>query len=156
MVKNPFAMLETWVRPLGREEPLEEDMATHSSILAWRIPMDGGARGHRVRRDWATKHGTITYYHQGNPWTKEYWHMKGLPYTSHNFFEMVVPAYISFTRLQQGLSHHLMKNTMFRCCSRLKGKKRAVWLGNKYWDLQLWASEWSCLVVSYSLRPHGL
>ena len=29
---------ETWVRSLGREDPLEEDMATHSSILAWRIP----------------------------------------------------------------------------------------------------------------------
>ena len=29
---------ETWVRPLGQEDPLEEDMATHSCILAWRIP----------------------------------------------------------------------------------------------------------------------
>ena len=68
--------------------------------------------------------------------------MKGLPYTSHNSFEMVVPVYISFTRLQLGLSHHLMKKSMFRCCSRLKGKNRTVWLGNKYWDLQLWVSEW--------------
>ena len=31
-------MLETWVRSLGQEDPLEEEMATHSSILAWRIP----------------------------------------------------------------------------------------------------------------------
>ena len=31
-------MQETWVRFLGQEEPLEKDMATHSSILAWRIP----------------------------------------------------------------------------------------------------------------------
>ena len=31
------------VQPLGREDPLEEGIATHSSILAWRIPMDGGA-----------------------------------------------------------------------------------------------------------------
>ena len=38
MVKNPPAMQETWVRPLGWEDPLEEGMATHSSILAWRIP----------------------------------------------------------------------------------------------------------------------
>ena len=37
-VKNLPAMWETWVRSLGWEEPLEEDMATHSSILAWRIP----------------------------------------------------------------------------------------------------------------------
>ena len=43
MVKNPPAMWETWVRSLGREDPLEERMATHSSILAWRIPTDRGA-----------------------------------------------------------------------------------------------------------------
>ena len=38
MVKNPPAMLEMWVRSLGQEDPLEEGMATHSSILAWEIP----------------------------------------------------------------------------------------------------------------------
>ena len=38
MVKNPPAMWETWVRCLGWEDPLEKVMATHSSILAWRIP----------------------------------------------------------------------------------------------------------------------
>ena len=43
MVKNPPAMQETWVRSLGWEDPLEEGMATHSSILAWRIPMNRGA-----------------------------------------------------------------------------------------------------------------
>ena len=37
-VKNPPAVWETWVRSLGREDPLEEGMATHSSILAWRLP----------------------------------------------------------------------------------------------------------------------
>ena len=40
MVKNLPAMWETRVPTLGREDPLEEGMATHSSILAWRIPMD--------------------------------------------------------------------------------------------------------------------
>ena len=40
MVKNPPAMQETLVLFLGREDPLEEGMATHSSILAWRSPMD--------------------------------------------------------------------------------------------------------------------
>ena len=43
LVKNLPAMRETWVRSLGWEDPLKEDMATHSSILAWRIPMDRGA-----------------------------------------------------------------------------------------------------------------
>ena len=37
-VKNPPAMRETWVRSLGREEPLEKGTATHSSILAGRVP----------------------------------------------------------------------------------------------------------------------
>ena len=49
-IKNPPAMQETWIRSLGWEDPLEEDMATHSSVLAWRIPMD--------REAWqATVHG---------------------------------------------------------------------------------------------------
>ena len=39
MVKNSPAMRETWVRSLGWENPLEKEMATHSSILAWRIPL---------------------------------------------------------------------------------------------------------------------
>ena len=43
-VKNLAAMQETWVRSLGWEEPLKEGMTTPFSILAWRIPMDRGAR----------------------------------------------------------------------------------------------------------------
>ena len=38
LVNNPSAMQETWVRSLGWEDPLEKGKATHSSILAWRIP----------------------------------------------------------------------------------------------------------------------
>ena len=37
-LKHLPPMQETWVRSLGREDPLEKEMATHSSILAWRIP----------------------------------------------------------------------------------------------------------------------
>ena len=54
-------MQETWVRSLGREDPPEEDMAPHSSMLAWRIPMDREAwraavpRVARVRHDVETK-----------------------------------------------------------------------------------------------------
>ena len=48
-VKNQSAMQAIWVQSLGWEDPLEEGMATHSSILAWRIPMDSGAW-------WATVH----------------------------------------------------------------------------------------------------
>ena len=42
-VKNTPAVSETWVPSLRWDDPLEEGMATHSSILAWRIPMDSGA-----------------------------------------------------------------------------------------------------------------
>ena len=52
MLKNVPVMQETWVRSLGWEDPLAECMATHSSILAWRIPMDKGAW-------WATVHGVV-------------------------------------------------------------------------------------------------
>ena len=58
-VKNPPAMRKTGVRPLGGEDPLEEGMATHSSILAWRIPWTeepGGLQStglHRVGHDWS-------------------------------------------------------------------------------------------------------
>ena len=54
------AIWETWVRSLGREDPLQKEMATHSSILAWRIPWmeePGGlqsTRSQRVGHDWAT------------------------------------------------------------------------------------------------------
>ena len=43
MVKNLPAMQETWVQSLGWGDPLEESMVIHTSILAWRIPMDRGA-----------------------------------------------------------------------------------------------------------------
>ena len=60
MVKNLPAMWETQVWSLGREDPLEKGMATHSSILAWRIPWTeepGGLQSmgsQRVGHDWAT------------------------------------------------------------------------------------------------------
>ena len=38
LVMNPPTMRETWVQSLGQEDPLEKDMATHSSVLAWKIP----------------------------------------------------------------------------------------------------------------------
>ena len=49
-------MQETWVRSQGWEDPLEEGMATHYSILTWRIPMDKGAW-------WAIVHGVARVGH---------------------------------------------------------------------------------------------
>ena len=45
MVKNLPVIQETWVRSLDQEDPLEKGMATHSSILAWRIPWAGEPGG---------------------------------------------------------------------------------------------------------------
>ena len=50
IVKNLPAMRKTWIRSLAWEDPLEEGMATHSSVLAWRIPMDRGALRATVHR----------------------------------------------------------------------------------------------------------
>ena len=64
MAKNLPAMWETWVQSLGQEDPLEEGMATHSSVLAWKIPMDRGAwraTVHGVTKSWSwlvTRHTT--------------------------------------------------------------------------------------------------
>ena len=60
LVKNPPPMQETQVRFLGREDPLEKEVATHSSFLAWRIPWGGAWRAivhgvARVGHDLATK-----------------------------------------------------------------------------------------------------
>ena len=55
LINNLPAMPETWVRSLGWEDPLEKGMATHSSILAWRTPMDrvaNGATVHGVTKSW--------------------------------------------------------------------------------------------------------
>ena len=50
MVKNLSVVQETWVHFLGWEDPLEEGMATHSSTLAWRIPVDRGVWSAAVHR----------------------------------------------------------------------------------------------------------
>ena len=53
MVKNPPSMQETWVQSPGWEDPLEKGIATHSCILAWRIPWTeepGGLQSMRLQR----------------------------------------------------------------------------------------------------------
>ena len=68
MVKNPPAIWETWVRSLGCEDSLAEGMATHSSILAWRIPVDRGVwrvtvHGVRKESDITEQLSTVHVYH---------------------------------------------------------------------------------------------
>ena len=76
LVKNPPAMQETLDRFLGQKDPLEKGMATYSSILAWRIPMDRGAwraAVHGVAKSWTrlsvTRHlDTRSGTHRSQGW----------------------------------------------------------------------------------------
>ena len=69
-VKNLPAMQETWIWSLDREDPMEKGMATHFSILAWRIPWSeepGGLQSkgsQRVKQDWMTN--TFTFWLEHN------------------------------------------------------------------------------------------
>ena len=73
-VKNPLTMQETQVQSLGHEDPVEEEVVSHTSILAWRIPQiqEPGAGyspwGRRVRHNWATEQARckITYKYSSN------------------------------------------------------------------------------------------
>ena len=75
MVKNLHVMQKTWVQSLGQEDPLEKGLATHSSILAWRIPWTeepGGLQSmgsQRVKHDCATN----TYIHNLRSWQRTNW-----------------------------------------------------------------------------------
>ena len=73
MVKNSPAMLETWVWSLGQEDPLEKEVATHSSMLVWRIPWIEEAGGlqsiesQRVGHNWVTKHRRAQLFYSMGP-----------------------------------------------------------------------------------------
>ena len=67
MVKNPPTMQETAVQSLGWEDPLEKEMATHFSILAWRIPQteEPGGTVHRVTKSQTRLKWLSTHAHRG-------------------------------------------------------------------------------------------
>ena len=58
LVKSPPAMWETWVSSLGQEDPLEKELATHSSIIAWRIPRT--EEPGRLYSPWGCKESDMT------------------------------------------------------------------------------------------------
>ena len=66
LVKNLLAMQETQVRSLDQEDPLEKEMATYSSILAWKIPQTkepGGVIPHGVTKRWTCLSNTTFTFH---------------------------------------------------------------------------------------------
>ena len=65
VVKDLPVMQETWVQPLGWEDPLEKEMATHSSILAWRIPWTeepGGPQSTGLQSPTGLSDFTLTFF----------------------------------------------------------------------------------------------
>jgi len=68
MIKNMPEMQETWVGSLGRQDPLEKGMATHSSILAWRISRteeSGGLQSKGCKESDMTEQLMLTHKHRG-------------------------------------------------------------------------------------------
>ena len=87
-LKHLPAMWETWVRSLGWEDPLEKEMATHSSILAWRIPWMEGPGGlqstgsQRVGHNWAqTWHDCVGHKHREKYYCKHLNRLSSSPLT---------------------------------------------------------------------------
>ena len=60
MVKNLLAVQETWAQSLVREDPMEKEMATHSSILAWRIPWTEEPKVHGGYSPWGCEESDMT------------------------------------------------------------------------------------------------
>ena len=78
-VKNPVTMQETRVQSLGHEDPVEEEVASHTSILAWRIPQiqePGGLQfmgSQRVRHNWATEQARCKITYKYSSTTSSLW-----------------------------------------------------------------------------------
>ena len=128
MVKNPPAMWETWVPSLGWEDPLEKEMATHSSTLAWKIPWTEepcrlqSMGSQRVRHDWATSLH-FTSYHVGsqsldqgsNPWPL-HWKLRANQWPTREVLYWLDLVYhfslcslqILFIRFPRGFVNHLI------------------------------------------------
>ena len=91
-----------WVGSLGQEDPLEEEMATHSSILAWRVPwteepVGCSPWGHRVRHDWAHTH---THTHTEKD-VETWWDLPYPPGDLEDVYQQV--CHVELTRMYWGL-----------------------------------------------------
>ena len=95
LVKNLPALQETWVRSLGWEDPLEKVKATHSSILAWRIPWTVSSTGlqRHDATDTTEQLSLIQHLHQDIllNWTKSFFSFKTLCNSSNSFLTPPIP-----------------------------------------------------------------
>ena len=118
-VKNPSVIRDTWVPSLGWEGPLQEGMATHSSILAWRIH---GQRSLAAYSLWGCKESGMTeqiYYYSMGRWNGEWevgcrkiwgshWHMNGISSQETGDFLVILKIKVDF------LKHTTRKNEVSR------------------------------------------
>ena len=96
MVKNPPAMQETQVQSLGAEDPLEKEMATHSSILAWKIPWTaepGGLQFMDSQRD-TTEQLSIVLFHTKGPLLQSFFFFSFKGSISERFMFLEQPAFV--------------------------------------------------------------
>ena len=99
IVKNPLAMWETWVWSLDQEDPLEEGMATHSSILTWRIPLDR-------RAWWATVHGVTVL--DTTKWLTLSLSLTSLKSQDYVLFISIYPAPFTVTYVKHTLNNYFL------------------------------------------------
>ena len=124
LVKNPPAMWETWVWSLGWEDPLEKGMATHSSILAWRIPWNVPSMGsQRVGHDWATS----TILPTSNLSFTRKWELI--------LFPQSINYSLNFCGCQLYLHYYNPMTVTFLYCMSESDWKGTDWIG---WKVLLW------------------
>ena len=143
MVKNPPAMQETWVWSLGREDPLEKGMATHSSILAWEIP-------------WTEEAGKLQSMGlqrvgqgRANKWERA-WQT-----SSHDPWELAVHAQLGCAVFQlkvNNLAEHHHQTRSLRDCtvSRQKQDHNHIWTLQNMSTIQATKYSNLCLLVNRS------
>ena len=111
-VNNLPAMQETWVRSLSEEDPSEEEIATHSSILGWRIPWTeepGGLQSvglQRVGHDWVTDTVTATLLLEVGLGNVEFWRSAPPPVCISTLSPMVTPSGFSAQRRSHPPLYH--------------------------------------------------
>ena len=156
-VKNPPAMQETWVRSLGQEDPLEKEMATHSSILSWRIPWTE-ATVHGVAKSW-TWLSTLFFIVWESPFPTPCVQKYSIPpppfSSSPPFLKNPSPSSLPmWVQYHQGKTSHKMRNSAARarlglgCCYQLQESPAPSNLGSTVSFYNSW------LTSAPSTPPH--
>ena len=176
MVKNPPAMQETPVWFLGWEDPLEKGTATHSSIDAWRIPMDRGAwwaiiPGVAKSWTWLTEYSTAPLWTRSMYCYCEKYRPPSTTVLRNQFQEITIGTCVTQSSLwpKSFLTEFQKHFTVFRCnihsrlcllfCLVLFFLPVRWWWNECLFQCQTQCHSpllFSCSVVSDSLRPHGL